>query len=240
MATETDVAAETVRPRDRPRGASSTPRLHALAGVADPQPARWRVVNPSGAHALAVGLDAPVEVEIEGHVGYYCAGMNKQATVRVHGNAGVGRRREHHVRDGRRRGQRQPVGRRDRPRRPARRRGRRVGALRHLDEGRRHRRARLGRAHERVHGPEGLPRRLRRRRRRARRLHLRGAPVRARVGRRASAPTASRRRCATSTSPSCAGCSSAPASTTPTRATSAATARRAASTTSTSTTPGEY
>src|ERR671923_143933 len=25
-----------------------------------------------------------------GHVGYYCAGMNKRATVRVHGNAGVG------------------------------------------------------------------------------------------------------------------------------------------------------
>ena len=50
----------------------------------------WRVTNPRGAHAVAVGIDAPVEVDIEGHVGYYCAGMNKQATVRVHGNAGVG------------------------------------------------------------------------------------------------------------------------------------------------------
>jgi glutamate synthase domain-containing protein 3 len=50
----------------------------------------WRVTNPRGAHAVAVGIDAPLEVEIEGHVGYYCAGMNKQATVRVHGNAGVG------------------------------------------------------------------------------------------------------------------------------------------------------
>ncbi len=48
------------------------------------------MVNPSGAHAIACGLDADVEVEIEGHVGYYCAGMNKRATVRVHGNAGVG------------------------------------------------------------------------------------------------------------------------------------------------------
>jgi methylamine---glutamate N-methyltransferase subunit B len=65
-------------------------RLHALAGAAEPSPSHWRVVNPSGAHALAVGLDAPVTVEIEGHVGYYCAGMNKHATVRVHGNAGVG------------------------------------------------------------------------------------------------------------------------------------------------------
>jgi len=87
MATGTDVAAETF---DLAPRRELNARLHALAGVADPQPARWRVVNPSGAHALAVGLDAPVEVEIEGHVGYYCAGMNKQATVRVHGNAGVG------------------------------------------------------------------------------------------------------------------------------------------------------
>ena len=31
-----------------------------------------------------------MEVEIEGHVGYYCAGMNKRATVRVHGNASTG------------------------------------------------------------------------------------------------------------------------------------------------------
>jgi methylamine---glutamate N-methyltransferase subunit B len=65
-------------------------RLHDLNGLSDPSPRAWRVVNPSGAHAVACGLDAPVEVEIEGHVGYYCAGMNKQATVRVHGNAGVG------------------------------------------------------------------------------------------------------------------------------------------------------
>ena len=89
MAIGTDVAAETFDLATAPRRELNA-RLHALAGVADPQPARWRVVNPSGAHALAVGLDAPVEVEIEGHVGYYCAGMNKQATVRVRGNAGVG------------------------------------------------------------------------------------------------------------------------------------------------------
>ena len=46
--------------------------------------------QPRGAHAVAVGLDAELEVEIDGHVGYYCAGMNKLATVRVEGNAGVG------------------------------------------------------------------------------------------------------------------------------------------------------
>ena len=64
-------------------------RLHGLAAGA-PGPRRWRVVNPNGAHAVACGIDGDVEVEIEGHVGYYCAGMNKLATVRVHGNAGTG------------------------------------------------------------------------------------------------------------------------------------------------------
>ena len=64
-------------------------RLHDVAGD-QPEPQHWRVVNPNGAHAVACGLDAPVEVEIVGHVGYYCAGMNQRATVRVHGNAGTG------------------------------------------------------------------------------------------------------------------------------------------------------
>ncbi|MDQ4082141.1 MAG: glutamate synthase [Actinomycetota bacterium] len=64
-------------------------RLHELARETS-APRRWRVVNPNGAHAVACGLDAPIEVEVEGHVGYYCAGMNKLATVRVHGNAGPG------------------------------------------------------------------------------------------------------------------------------------------------------
>jgi methylamine---glutamate N-methyltransferase subunit B len=60
-------------------------RLHALDG-----PRRWRVIHPNGAHNVAVGLNAELEVDVEGHVGYYCAGMNQHATVRVHGNAGVG------------------------------------------------------------------------------------------------------------------------------------------------------
>ena len=63
-------------------------RLHDLATA--PGPTAWRILNPSGAHALACGLDAEIEVEIEGHVGYYCAGMNKRATVRVRGNASTG------------------------------------------------------------------------------------------------------------------------------------------------------
>jgi glutamate synthase domain-containing protein 3 len=63
-------------------------RLHELARSSGPR--AWRVVNPSGAHAVACGLDAEVEVDVEGHVGYYCAGMNKRATVRVQGNASTG------------------------------------------------------------------------------------------------------------------------------------------------------
>ena len=62
--------------------------LHRLA--ADSNETRWRVRNPRGQHSVAVGLEAPVVVEIDGHVGYYCAGMNKQATVIVNGNAGQG------------------------------------------------------------------------------------------------------------------------------------------------------
>jgi glutamate synthase domain-containing protein 3 len=62
----------------------------SLHDVGSGEPALWRVLNPNGAHALACGIDADVEVEIEGHVGYYCAGMNKRATVRVHGNASTG------------------------------------------------------------------------------------------------------------------------------------------------------
>jgi glutamate synthase domain-containing protein 3 len=64
-------------------------RLHDLSR-GEPGPRRWRVVNPNGAHAVACAVDADVEIEIEGHTGYYCAGMNKLATVRVHGNAGPG------------------------------------------------------------------------------------------------------------------------------------------------------
>jgi methylamine---glutamate N-methyltransferase subunit B len=63
--------------------------LHADPSL-DGATARVVVRNPGGRHALAVGIDAPYEVEIDGHVGYYCAGMNKLATVRVRGNCGVG------------------------------------------------------------------------------------------------------------------------------------------------------
>ncbi|WP_283177262.1 GXGXG domain-containing protein [Gemmobacter sp. 24YEA27] len=50
----------------------------------------WEITNPKGSHALAVGLDAPIEVTVKGSTGYYTAGMNKQATVTVKGSAGPG------------------------------------------------------------------------------------------------------------------------------------------------------
>jgi len=60
--------------------------LHAAAG----NQTEWEVLNPRGAHALAVGLDAPLSVTVRGSTGYYCAGMNSRATVRVQGSAGPG------------------------------------------------------------------------------------------------------------------------------------------------------
>jgi len=51
---------------------------------------RVTVLNPDGAHSIAVGVDAPIEIRIDGHAGYYCAGMNKNAHVIVNGNVGPG------------------------------------------------------------------------------------------------------------------------------------------------------
>jgi methylamine---glutamate N-methyltransferase subunit B len=84
--TPADVTVRTVDLADTPLRELNA-GLHAVDGDG---PRRWRVLNPRGAHALAAGIDAPIEVDVEGHVGYYCAGMNKQAVVRVHGNCGTG------------------------------------------------------------------------------------------------------------------------------------------------------
>ncbi|WP_019906518.1 protein glxC [Methylobacterium sp. 77] len=62
--------------------------LHALRP--DTNETHWTITGPDGRHAIAVGLDAPLSVEVEGNVGYYCAGMNKLASVVINGNAGVG------------------------------------------------------------------------------------------------------------------------------------------------------
>jgi glutamate synthase domain-containing protein 3 len=62
--------------------------LHAQKD--DTNQTAWEIVNARGSHAIAVGLDAPIEVTVKGSTGYYCGGMNKQATINVHGSAGPG------------------------------------------------------------------------------------------------------------------------------------------------------
>ena len=75
---EFDLSREGVRPLNR--------FLHGpLDGVGQVD-----VMNPDGAHNIAVGVDAPVAIAIHGHAGYYAAGMNQLSTVVVNGNAGPG------------------------------------------------------------------------------------------------------------------------------------------------------
>ncbi|ASY71947.1 GXGXG domain-containing protein [Sinorhizobium fredii] len=62
--------------------------LHAIPPGAND--INYEVLNPRGSHAVAVGIDAPVTVDVKGSVGYYCAGMNDGGTVTVHGSAGPG------------------------------------------------------------------------------------------------------------------------------------------------------
>jgi glutamate synthase domain-containing protein 3 len=60
----------------------------ALHGAAPGE--HFTVTNPQGLHGIAAGCTAEVAIDILGHVGYYCAGMNQAALVRVHGMTGVG------------------------------------------------------------------------------------------------------------------------------------------------------
>ena len=62
--------------------------LHDAEAVASIS--EWTVKNPAGQHNIAVGIKAPVKVTIDGHAGYYCAGMNQEADIVVNGNVGVG------------------------------------------------------------------------------------------------------------------------------------------------------
>lgn len=62
--------------------------LHELSECSNET--RWEVVNPRGSHAVAVGVNAPVEINVRGSLGYYCAGMNRQARITVHGSVGPG------------------------------------------------------------------------------------------------------------------------------------------------------
>jgi glutamate synthase domain-containing protein 3 len=63
-------------------------RLHDLT----PEQAKipWRIEHPRGGHAIAAGVKVPVQIDILGHVGYYCGGMNQAARLTIHGLAGTG------------------------------------------------------------------------------------------------------------------------------------------------------
>ena len=50
----------------------------------------WEVQNPRGRHAIAVGLDTPIEVLVKGSTGYYLGGMNQKAQITVEGSVGPG------------------------------------------------------------------------------------------------------------------------------------------------------
>jgi glutamate synthase domain-containing protein 3 len=62
--------------------------LHKEAAAADVK--EVRIVNADGAHSIAAGLNLAIDVEIDGHAGYYAAGMNQLANVTVTGSAGTG------------------------------------------------------------------------------------------------------------------------------------------------------
>lgn len=75
-----DLQVETVRDLNQ--------KLHDQKGSTNQT--KWEVLNPRGQHAVAVGIDAPLDVTIKGSTGYYTASMNKEATVRIEGSAGPG------------------------------------------------------------------------------------------------------------------------------------------------------
>ena len=52
--------------------------------------ARWHILNPGGRHALCAGMAAEADLDVFGHVGYYCGGMNRSARIVIRGNAGPG------------------------------------------------------------------------------------------------------------------------------------------------------
>jgi glutamate synthase domain-containing protein 3 len=49
-----------------------------------------KIFNADGAHSIAAGCHAPLDIEVDGHAGYYLGGMNMRANITVHGNAGPG------------------------------------------------------------------------------------------------------------------------------------------------------
>lgn len=60
------------------------------AELHSPTAARYEVVNPRGAHSVAVGVHDEIDVHVRGDAGYYCAGMNQRGRIVVDGTVGPG------------------------------------------------------------------------------------------------------------------------------------------------------
>ena len=85
-----DLAEQTVRDLNaRLHSGPSEPSSNGAGG-------RVVVLNPGGRHAIAVGLDAPYVVDIEGHVGYYLIDKGRPAFHRVFAYKAPWRERLHY------------------------------------------------------------------------------------------------------------------------------------------------
>ena len=61
-----------------------------LHDVPEDRKENFEILNPQGQHSIACGINAPLNVKVKGHVGFYCGGMNKHAKIIISGHAGVG------------------------------------------------------------------------------------------------------------------------------------------------------
>lgn len=56
----------------------------------NPTAKSYKVLNPRGGHSVAAGVKDAIDVEIDGDVGYFCAGMHQRGNITVNGMAGPG------------------------------------------------------------------------------------------------------------------------------------------------------
>lgn len=55
-----------------------------------PTAKKYRVTNSRGMHSVAAGVYHDIDVDVDGDVGYFCAGMHQQGNITVSGMAGPG------------------------------------------------------------------------------------------------------------------------------------------------------
>ena len=62
----------------------------ALHNISEDSEKSFEIHNPQGQHSIACGINAPLDIVVKGHVGFYCGGRNKYAKIIIYGHAGVG------------------------------------------------------------------------------------------------------------------------------------------------------